>query len=99
MVWQCDRTTDNINIKNNNDHINNLSNKQKSIFWWNFFVEVKTKRQNLFLIFENDHSKLRILVYSRLKNTFIIVEVRYVFNGIYDGLGGQDYSGDLTPFE
>ena len=30
--------------------------------------EVKTKRQNLFLIFENDHSKLRILVYSRLGN-------------------------------
>ena len=26
-------------------------------------VEVKTKRQNLFLIFHNDHSKLRILVY------------------------------------
>ena len=31
-------------------------------------VEVKTKRQYLFLIFENDHSKLRILVYSRLEN-------------------------------
>ena len=30
--------------------------------------EVKTKRQNLFLIFENDHSKLRVLVYSRLEN-------------------------------
>ena len=31
-------------------------------------VEVKTKRQNLFLIFENDHLKLRILVYSGLQN-------------------------------
>ena len=31
-------------------------------------VEVKTKRQIFFLIFENDHSKVRILVYSRLEN-------------------------------
>ena len=31
-------------------------------------VEVKTKHQNLILIFENDQSKLRILVYSRLEN-------------------------------
>ena len=31
-------------------------------------VEVKRKRQNHFLIFENDLSKLRILVYSRLGN-------------------------------
>ena len=31
-------------------------------------VEVKTKRQNLSLIFGNDHSKLRILLYSRLEN-------------------------------
>ena len=31
-------------------------------------VEVKRKRQNLILIFENDHSKLKILVYSRLRN-------------------------------
>ena len=31
-------------------------------------VIVKTKRQNLFLIFENGHSKLRILGYSRLEN-------------------------------
>ena len=31
-------------------------------------VEVKTKCQNVCLIFENDHSKLRILVYSRLEN-------------------------------
>ena len=31
-------------------------------------VEVKKEHQNLFLIFENDHSKLRTLVYSRLKN-------------------------------
>ena len=31
-------------------------------------VEVKTKRQNLFLIFENDHSKVRMLVQSRLEN-------------------------------
>ena len=30
-------------------------------------IEVKTKRQNIFLITENDHSKLRILVYSRLE--------------------------------
>ena len=31
-------------------------------------VEVKTKRQNFFLIIENDHSKLRILVYSCPEN-------------------------------
>ena len=31
-------------------------------------VEVKRKRQNIVLIFQNDHSKLRILVYSRLEN-------------------------------
>ena len=31
-------------------------------------VEVKTKRQNHFLIFESDHSKLRIWVFTRLGN-------------------------------
>ena len=30
-------------------------------------LEVNIKRQNLLLIFENDHSKLRILVYFRLE--------------------------------
>ena len=38
-------------------------------------VEVKTKRQNFFLIFENDHSKLRILVCSRLENQRICLLV------------------------
>ena len=32
-----------------------------------YIVGDKTKYQNLFLIFENDHSKLRILAYSRLE--------------------------------
>ena len=32
-----------------------------------YIVEVKTKHQNVFLVFENDHSKLRILVYYRLE--------------------------------
>ena len=31
-------------------------------------IEVKTKRQNFFLIFEIDQLKLRISVYSRLEN-------------------------------
>ena len=31
-------------------------------------VEVNTRRQNLLLIFDNDHSKLRILVYSHQGN-------------------------------
>ena len=35
---------------------------------WGNIVEVKTKCRNHFLIFGNDHSKLRILVYSRLEN-------------------------------
>ena len=53
-------------------------------------VEVKSIGQNIFLICGNDHSKLRILVYSRLENqriwpmvvntTIVVVHVTDVNN-------------------